>query len=103
VRLTPQANGTSIGGRNSGYNNITIDGALFNNAFGLSGTVGGQANAQPISLDAVDQIAVSIAPYDVREGSFTGAGVNVVTRSGTNDIQGSAYYFTRNQILSVKK
>ena len=97
VRLTPQANGTSFGGRSNGYNNITVDGALFNNAFGLSGTVGGQANAQPISLDAVDQITTSIAPYDVREGSFTGAGVNVVTRSGTNDFSGSVYHFFRNE------
>lgn len=97
VRLTPQANGTSFGGRSNGYNNITVDGALFNNAFGLSGTVGGQANAQPISLDAVDQITTSIAPYDVREGSFTGAGVNVVTRSGTNDFAGSVYHFFRNE------
>ncbi len=97
VRLTPQANGTSFGGRSNGYNNITVDGALFNNAFGLSGTVGGQANAQPISLDAVDQITTSIAPYDVREGSFTGAGVNVVTRSGTNEVTGSVYHFFRNE------
>jgi len=97
VRLTPQANGLSFGGRSDGFNNITVDGALFNNAFGLSGTVGGQANAQPISLDAVDQITTSIAPYDVTQGSFTGAGINVVTRSGTNDITGSVYYFTRNQ------
>ncbi|MDJ1500874.1 TonB-dependent receptor [Xanthocytophaga agilis] len=104
VRLTPQAGAnSSFAGRNGGYNNITIDGALFNNAFGLSGTVGGQTNAQPISLDAVDQIAVSIAPYDVREGSFTGAGVNVVTRSGTNDFSGSVYYFTRNQGFIGKK
>jgi hypothetical protein len=97
VRLTPQANGNSFGGRSSGFNNITVDGGLFNNAFGLSGTVGGQTNAQPISLDAVDQITTSLAPYDVREGSFTGAGVNVVTRSGTNDLNGSVYYFTRNE------
>jgi hypothetical protein len=97
IRLTPQANGNSFGGRSSGFNNITVDGGLFNNAFGLSGTVGGQANAQPISLDAIDQITTSIAPYDVREGSFTGAGINVVTRSGTNDVEGSVYYFTRNQ------
>ncbi len=103
VRLTPQANGTSFGGRSGAFNNITVDGALFNNAFGLSGTVGGQTNAQPISLDAVDQIAVSIAPYDVREGSFTGAGINVVTRSGTNDFSGSAYYFTRNQDFIGRK
>lgn len=103
VRLTPQANGTSFGGRSNGYNNITVDGALFNNAFGLSGTVGGQSNAQPISLDAVDQITTSIAPYDVREGSFTGAGVNVVTRSGSNDVTGSVYYFFRNEKLMNKK
>jgi hypothetical protein len=104
IRLTPQASvngfgGTNFGGRSDGYNNITIDGALFNNAFGLSGTVGGQANAQPVSLDAVDQVAVNIAPYDVSQGSFTGAGVNVITRSGTNDFTGSVYYFTRNQSL----
>lgn len=97
VRLTPQANGLSFGGRSDGYNNFTVDGALFNNAFGLSGTVGGQANAQPISLDAIDQMTTSIAPYDVTQGSFTGAGINVVTRSGTNDVSGSVYYFTRNQ------
>ncbi len=97
TRLTPQANGQSFGGRNSGYNNITIDGAIFNNSFGLASTVGGQANAQPISLDAIDQIQVSIAPYDVRQGSFTGAGINAVTRSGTNKFSGSVYTFYRNQ------
>ncbi|QHT68131.1 TonB-dependent receptor [Rhodocytophaga rosea] len=97
TRTDPRANGQSFGGRNGGYNNITIDGALFNNAFGLSSTVGGQANAQPISLDAVEQIQVSIAPYDVRQGSFTGAGINAVTRSGTNEFSGSAYYFLRNE------
>ncbi len=97
VRMTPQANGNGFAGRSDGYNNITVDGALFNNAFGLSGTVGGQTNAQPISLDAVDQITTSIAPYDVTQGSFTGAGVNVVTRSGTNNVEGSVYYFTKNQ------
>ena len=99
VRLTPQANGLSFGGRSDGFNNITVDGALFNNAFGLASAVGGQANSQPISLDAVDQISTSIAPYDVSQGSFTGAGINVVTRSGTNDVTGSVYGFTRSQGL----
>ncbi|WP_083326407.1 hypothetical protein [Hymenobacter coccineus] len=97
TRLTPQANGQGFGGRSSSFNNITVDGAIFNNAFGLSSTVGGQAGAQPISLDAIDQIQVSIAPFDVRQGSFTGAGINVVTRSGSNKFSASIYDFYRNQ------
>jgi hypothetical protein len=103
TRLTPQANGNSFGGRNTGFNNITIDGAIFNNSFGLSGTVGGQAGAQPISIDAIDQIQVSIAPFDVRQGSFTGASINAVTRSGTNTVSGSIYGFYRDQKLVGSK
>lgn len=99
TKLTPSANGTSFGGRSGSYNNLTVDGALFNNTFGLSGTLGGQTSAQPISLDAIEQIQVDIAPYDVRQGFFTGAGVNTVTKSGTNQIKGTAYYFFRNPSL----
>ncbi|MVN78392.1 TonB-dependent receptor [Hymenobacter sp. HMF4947] len=103
TRLTPQASGQSFGGRNTGFNNITIDGAIFNNSFGLASTVGGQAGAQPISIDAIDQIQVSIAPYDVRQGSFTGAGINAVTRSGSNRVSASVYGFYRNQDLVGSK
>ena len=103
TRLTPQASGQGFAGRNGGYNNVTIDGAIFNNSFGLASTVGGQANAQPISLDAIEQIQVSIAPYDVRQGSFTGAGINAVTRSGTNKFAGSLYEYHRDQNLIGQK
>jgi hypothetical protein len=104
TRLTPQGGGgNSFAGRSGNFNNITVDGAGFNNVFGLSGSVGGQTNAQPISLDAIEQISVNIAPYDVREGSFTGAGVNMVTKSGDNEFRGSVYNFGRNLNYVGKK
>ncbi|WP_245826213.1 TonB-dependent receptor [Spirosoma rigui] len=103
TRLDARANGLSFAGRNSGFNNFTVDGAVFNNAFGLNPTVGGQANAQPISLDAIDQLQVAIAPFDVRQGSFTGAGINAVTRSGSNQFQGSVYNYSRNQNFVGKR
>lgn len=102
TRLTPQAGGggsSSFGGANNRYNNITIDGAVNNDVFGLagSGTPGGQAGTNPIALDAIDQIQVVLAPYDVTLGSFTGAGINAITRSGSNDVSASIYGFGRNQ------
>ncbi|GEO09156.1 TonB-dependent receptor [Segetibacter aerophilus] len=99
TRLTPQANGNSFGGASNRYNNITIDGAVNNDVFGLSGsgTPGGQASTTPISLDAIQEIQVVLAPYDITYGNFTGGGVNAVTRSGTNKVDGSVYYFLRNQ------
>ena len=100
TKLTPSANGLNFGGRSSLYNNITVDGALFNNSFGLSGTLGGQTNSQPISLDAIDQIQVDLAPYDVRQGNFTGAGVNTVIKSGTNEIKGTVYDYLRSVALT---
>ena len=88
TRLTPQANGNSFGGASNRFNNITIDGAVNNDVFGLSGsgTPGGQAGTTPISLDAIQEIQVVLAPYDITYGNFTGGGVNAVTRSGTNKL-----------------
>ena len=97
TKLAPSSNGSSFGGVSAAYNNLTVDGANFNNAFGLSGSLGGQTNSQPISIDAVEQIQVNISPYDVRQGSFTGAGINSVTRSGTNKFKGSIYNFSRSE------
>ncbi|WP_303312095.1 carboxypeptidase regulatory-like domain-containing protein [Hymenobacter sp. BT730] len=104
TRLTPQASGNSIGGSNNRFNNITIDGAVNNDVFGLagSGTPGGQAGTQPISLDAIDQIQVNVAPYDVKLGNFTGGGINAVTRSGTNDLSASIYGFYRDENTTGK-
>lgn len=97
TRLTPQSNGNNFAGRNNLYNNIAIDGSLFNNSFGLAGTVGGQTNSQPISLDAIEQVQVSLAPFDVRESGFTGGGINAVTRSGDNEFRGSVFGFFRSE------
>lgn len=95
TRLEPTSNGSSFGGRSAQMNNITVDGANFNNGFGLSATLGGQTGSQPIALDAIDQIQVNVSPYDVRQGSFTGAGINAITKSGTNTFQGSVYTYLK--------
>lgn len=114
TRLTPQAlvgnsaatnsGGVSFAGINNRFNAIFIDGAVNNDVFGLanSGTNGGQAGISPISPDALEQIQVVLAPYDVTLGGFAGGGINAVTRSGTNEFEGSAYYFLRNEQLSGK-
>lgn len=104
TRLEPTSDGNSFGGRNEQYNNFSLDGSIFNNPFGLdAATPGGQSNAQPISLDAIDQIQVSLAPYDVTQAGFTGAAVNAVTKSGTNELRGTVYGFFRNQDLTGSK
>ena len=108
IRLDPSASsgasGLSFGGRNDQYNNFSLDGAIFNNPFGLdAATPGGQTSAQPISLDAIDQIQVTTAPYDVTQAGFTGASVNAVTKSGTNEFYGTAYGFFRNDDLTGGK
>lgn len=94
VKLTPQSNGMSFGGRDSRYNNFSVDGAGFNNNFGLdSGLSGGSSG--PISFDAIEEISVSLAPYDVRQSRFTGASINAVTKSGTNSFDGSVYTYQK--------
>ncbi|MBM4167760.1 MAG: TonB-dependent receptor [Ignavibacteria bacterium] len=101
ARLDPRSDGNfSFGGKNWLYNNISLDGSYFNNPFGLDDPApGGQTNAEPVPYDAVEQVQISIAPFDVREGGFTGAGINTVTKSGTNQFRASVYSFTRNESL----
>ncbi|WP_411032022.1 carboxypeptidase regulatory-like domain-containing protein [Spongiimicrobium sp. 3-5] len=104
TRLEPTASAGSFGGRNDQFNNFSLDGAIFNNPFGLDAAQpGGQTNATPISIDAIDQIQVSTAPYDVTQAGFTGASVNAVTKSGTNEFYGTAYGFFRNDDLTGGK
>ena len=99
TRLDPRSDGNfSFGGRNWLYNNISLDGSYFNNPFGLDDPApGGQTAAEPVPFDAVEQVHVSIAPFDVREGGFTGANINTVTKSGTNEFSASVYSFFRNE------
>ena len=93
ARLTPQANGSgSFAGANSRYNSFQIDGAVNNDVFGLD-----QSGKNAISLDAIDALQVVIAPFDVRQSGFTGAGMNAITKSGTNTFHGSAYDYYYNQ------
>lgn len=105
TRLDPRSDGNfSFGGKNWLYNNISVDGSYFNNPFGLDDPApGGQTNAEPLPYDAVEQVQVSLAPFDVREGGFTGAGINTVTKSGTNNLKGSIYTFYRNENMQGDK
>lgn len=110
ARLNPQLATTNSGimsfaGTNNRYNSFMIDGAMNNDVFGLSasGSNGGQAGGQPVSLETIVQIQVSVAPFDVRQSGFTGGAINAITKSGTNTFRGSAYFFGNNQDLIGRK
>lgn len=104
TRLSPQtmpskSGGISIAGANSRYNSFQIDGTASNDMYGLTstGTNGGLAGANPIPLDAIAEVEVVVAPFDVRQGGFTGGGINAITKSGTNTFSGTAYGYFNNQ------
>ena len=98
TRLSPYGgNGMSFGGTDGRTANFTVDGANFNNNFGLSDRLPGGGN--PISLEAIEELQVVIAPYDVRQTNFIGGGVNAITKSGTNTLKASAYVYHRNENL----
>jgi hypothetical protein len=114
TRLTPQSNNNSFAGTNFRYNNITLDGAINNDAIGFSnsfggvsgggqaGTSGAGTRTNPYSLDVIQEVQVQLSPYDVKIGNFTGGSVNAVTKSGSNDFHGSVYGYGRNQTLIGK-
>jgi hypothetical protein len=101
-RVSRSEGGVSIAGQNNRFNNIQIDGGANNDLFGLaaSGTPGGQANAKPLSVEAIQEFQVQVAPFDVRQGMFAGGLVNAITKSGTNDFHGSLFGYYQNKSLA---
>jgi hypothetical protein len=114
TKVSPQANGNSFAGTNYRYNNLSIDGAALNDAFGFTepasgaggsqatGTPGSLARTQPISLESVQEVQVAVSPFTVTAGNFTGGSINAITRSGTNQTEGSIFFSGRNQVLTGK-
>jgi hypothetical protein len=109
TRVTPQSNNNSFQGTNFRYNNVTLDGAINNDAIGFSPSLGGQTNSSgqvgastrtsPVSLDAIQDVQVYVAPYDIKIGNVLGGSINAVTRSGTNDVTGSVYGYGRGAFM----
>ena len=99
IAVNAEPGAMSVAGRNNRYNSVQIDGAVNNDLFGLSatGSPAGQTESQPISIDAIEELQLLVAPYDVRQGGFSGGGVNAVTKSGTNTLSGTAYYLGRSE------
>ena len=102
-KYTPQSQGNSFGGRDGRFNTITVDGAAFNNNFGLSSNPLPGGNAQPIAMDAIEEVSVRLAPYDVTVSQFTGASINAVTRSGDNTFKASVYTYQRPKSFTGNK
>lgn len=110
ARLNPQLSTTNSGvmsfaGVNNRYNSFMIDGAMNNDVFGLaaSGSNGGQAGSQPVSMETIEQIQINVAPFDVRQSGFTGGAINAITKSGTNQFHGSAYFYGNNESIIGRK
>ncbi len=104
TKISPYSTGgSSFLGREAYNSNITVDGANFNNNFGLTNAGMPSVSGEPISMDAIEEMQIVVAPFDVRQSNFTGAGVNAVTKSGTNQFRGTAYGLYRNQNFNGKK
>ncbi len=107
TRMTPESNNNAYAGTNFRYNNVTLDGAVNNDAVGFSnsaggvsgggqsGTAGSGSRSNPYSIDYIEQVQVQISPFDIKQGNFTGGSINAVTKSGTNDFKGDVYGFSK--------